>query len=61
NVYVVEVKVKPTIDDLKDLMRKVEVVQRRYGKQVIPILAGTLVGEDIKVLAKSEGVEVYTY
>jgi len=61
NVYVVEVKVKPTIDDLRDLMKKVEVVRRRYGKQVIPILAGTLIGEDIKVLAKSEGVEVYTY
>jgi hypothetical protein len=61
NVYVVEVKVKPTIDDLRDLMKKVEVVRRRYEKQVIPILAGTLIGEDIKVLAKSEGVEVYTY
>jgi len=61
NVYVVEVKVKPTIDDLRDLMKKLEVVRRRYGKQVIPILAGTLIGEDIKVLARSEGVEVYTY
>ena len=61
NVYVIEVKVKPTIDDLRDLMKKVEVVRRRYEKQVIPILAGTLIGEDIKVLARSEGVEVYTY
>jgi len=61
NVYVIEVKVKPTVDDLRDLMKKVEVVRRRYEKQVIPILAGTLIGEDIKVLAKSEGVEVYTY
>jgi predicted nuclease with TOPRIM domain len=60
-IYVVEVKVKPTIDDLKDLLTKAEIVQRRYEKPTIPILAGTLIGDEVKAFAKGKNVEVYSY
>jgi predicted nuclease with TOPRIM domain len=60
-IYVVEVKVKPTIDDLKDLLTKAEIVQKRYEKPTIPILAGTLIGDEVKAFAKGKNIEVYSY
>ena len=60
-IYVVEVKVKPTIDDLRDLLTKAEIVQRRYEKPTIPILAGTLIGDEVKAFAKGKNIEVYSY
>jgi hypothetical protein len=60
-IYVVEVKVKPTIDDLKDLPTKAEIIQKRYEKPTIPILAGTLIGDEVKAFAKGKNIEVYSY
>jgi len=60
-IYVVEVKVKPTIDDLKDLLTKAEIIQKRYEKPTIPILAGTLIGDEVKAFAKGKNIEVYSY
>jgi predicted nuclease with TOPRIM domain len=60
-IYVVEVKVKPTIDDLKDLLTKAEIIQKKYEKPTIPILAGTLIGDEVKAFAKGKNIEVYSY
>jgi hypothetical protein len=60
-IYVVEVKVKPTIDDLKDLLTKAEIIQKRYEKPTIPILAGTLIGDEVKAFAKGKNIELYSY
>jgi predicted nuclease with TOPRIM domain len=60
-VYVVEVKVRPTVDDVRGLLAKAEVVERKYGKQVVPVLVGALIGDDVRAFAKSKAVEVYCY
>jgi chromosome segregation ATPase len=60
-VYVVEVKVRPTVDDVRGLLAKAEVVERKYGKQVVPVLVGALIGDDVRAFAKGKAVEVYCY
>jgi len=60
-VYVVEVKVKPTVDDLRELLAKADAAQRRYGRPAVPVLAGTLIGSDVRALARSKGVRLLSY
>ncbi|NPA22901.1 MAG: hypothetical protein GXO23_01195, partial [Crenarchaeota archaeon] len=62
SVYVIEVKIKPKIEDIGRLLSKVELVSKRFaGKKIIPILVGALVGEDVEEQAKLKGIEVYLY
>ncbi len=61
-VYVVEVKVKPRVEDIGRLLSKVELVSRKFvGKKIIPILVGALVGRDVEEQARLRGIEIYVY
>jgi Holliday junction resolvase-like predicted endonuclease len=61
NVYIVEVKVKPTRKHVDSLLKKAKVVQERYGKPVISILAGAMIGNDVEKYAESKGIKIYRY
>lgn len=60
-VFVVEVEVRPRIDDVGALLAKAEVVGRKLDKQSVPVLAGTYVGREVELYAKNKGVLVLTY
>ncbi len=61
-VYVVEVKVKPKHGDVNKLINKADIVRKHYpGKEVVPVLAGALIGREIQEYARSKGVKVYVY
>jgi hypothetical protein len=61
SVYVVEVKVKPRTRDIRELLAKTRVVEEKYKKPAIPVLAGTLLGNDVLTLAESKGIRVLSY
>ena len=62
SVYVVEVKVRPKASDVGKLVAKAEIVGRSYvGKEVVPILVGAMIGEDVEEYALKKGVKVYAY
>jgi hypothetical protein len=61
SVYVVEVKVKPRTRDIRELLAKTRVVEEKYKKPVIPVLAGALLGNDVLTLAESKGIRVLSY
>ncbi len=59
-VYVVEVKVKPRHQDIGRLIVKADLVRKHYpDKQVVPILAGTMIGREIEEYAKEKKIRVY--
>jgi hypothetical protein len=58
NVYIVEVKVKPTRKHVDSLLKKAKVVQERYGKPVISILAGAMIGNDVEKYAESKDIKI---
>jgi len=60
-VYVVEVKVRPTINDVGALLAKAEVVQRNLNKPTVPILTGSYIGGEVEAYAKGKGVKIYRY
>ena len=60
-IYVVEVKIRPKHEDVGRLLAKAELVSKRMGKPVVPILAGALIPDDVEEYAVSKGVEVYRY
>lgn len=60
-VFVVKVKVKPDIGDVGALLAKAEVVSLKLGKPVVPVLAGALIGGDVRGYAEGKGVKVYSY
>ncbi|MCC6054024.1 MAG: hypothetical protein LM589_01715 [Thermosphaera sp.] len=61
NIYIVEVKIKPTRKHVDSLLRKSKATMERYGKPVVPILAGTMIGNDVEEYAESKDVKVYKY
>ncbi|MEM4465584.1 MAG: hypothetical protein QXJ95_08540 [Ignisphaera sp.] len=61
SIYIVEVKVRPSIEDVGSLMVKAEVVEKRFGEPAVAILAGALIGDDIRAYAESRGVKIYSY
>ncbi len=62
SVYVVEVKVKPKISDVRELVAKARLVKNMYKDQkVIPILAGALINTRVEKYALKQGVEVKRY
>ncbi len=59
-VYVVDIRVKPKIDDISKLLVKADILSNKYiGKLIIPVLAGTVIEDNVKDYAKSRGVRVY--
>ncbi|ABP50840.1 MULTISPECIES: hypothetical protein [Pyrobaculum] len=60
-VYVVEVKIRPKIDDVGALLAKAEVVKAALGKEAVPILTGTWIGDDVEKYARGKGVLVFSY
>ncbi|MEZ0394536.1 MAG: hypothetical protein ABWK00_05805 [Desulfurococcaceae archaeon] len=59
--YVVEVKVKPSIEDVDALKAKAEIVASQLRKTVMPVLAGALVGREVEAYAEGKGVRVFKY
>ncbi len=59
-VYVVEVKTKPKHQDIGNLIVKADLASKHYpDKQVIPILAGSMIGREIEEYAKEKKIRVY--
>jgi len=61
NIYIVEVKVKPTRKHIDNLLKKIKAIQEKYKKPVIPILAGTMIGNDVERYAESRNIKIYKY
>ncbi len=60
--YVVEVKVRPTINDVGALLAKADVVREKLGKPIVPILTGSYIGSEVEAYAKGKGgVRMYRY
>lgn len=59
-VYVVEVKVKPEIEDVGALLAKSEVVRGALGREAVPILTATWIGDDVEKYARGKGVLIYS-
>jgi len=62
SVYVVEVKVKPKHEDVGRILAKSDVVAKHYkDKEIIPVLAGTMIGKEIEEYAQQKNVKIYNY
>ena len=62
SVYVVEVKVKPKHEDVGGLLAKLDVVKKKYpGKNVVGVLAGAMIGREVKEYALRKNILVYAY
>ena len=59
-VYVVEVKVKPEIEDVGALLAKSEVVRGALGREAVPILTATWIGDDVEKYARGKRVLIYS-
>lgn len=42
--YVVEVKLKPTVDDVRELLTKANSIRDEVSRDVLPILTGAYIG-----------------
>ena len=60
-VYVVEVKIRPKVEDVGALLAKADVVKSALGKEAVPILTGAWIGDEVEKYARSKGVLVYRY
>jgi len=61
-VYIVEAKTKPRHRDLRRLLAKAEAARRLYeGKEVVPVLVGSMIGGEVEEYALEKGVRVYQY
>ncbi|AFA38117.1 paREP7 [Pyrobaculum oguniense TE7] len=58
-VYVVEVR--PRVEDVGALLAKAEVVRGALSKEVVPVLTGTWIGDDVEKYARGKGVLIYSY
>jgi len=62
SIYIVEVKVKPRHEDVGLLIAKVDLVKAKYpGKNVVGILATTMIGREVEEYAIEKGIQVYKY
>jgi len=61
-VYIVEAKTKPRHRDVRRLLAKAEAARRLYeGKEVVPVLVGSMIGGEVEEYALEKGVRVYQY
>jgi len=61
SIYVVEIKMQPNHQDVNELLEKSEAVERATGKKVIPVLAGTWIGREVKEYCRERNVIVLEY
>lgn len=61
SIYVIEVKLKPEIHDVDDLLNKFERVKQSFVKSSIPVIAGIWIGNEVESYAKGKGVEVWKF
>jgi len=59
--YAVEVKVQPSHHDVREVASKAAELKRKLGKEVVPVLAGTWVGSELRQLADRYGVRIVEY
>ena len=59
--YAVEVKVQPNHHDVREVASKVAELKSKLGKEVVPVLAGTWVGNELRQLAEKYGVKIVEY
>ena len=61
-VYVVEVKTRPRTSDVSSLLHKANTASRNYpDKQVVPILAGARIPQNVAKKAVEKGVKIIVY
>jgi len=61
-VYIVEAETKPRHRDVRRLLAKAEAARRLYeGKEVVPVLVGSMIGREVEEYALEKGVRVYQY
>ena len=60
-LYAVEVKVQPNHRDVREVASKAEELKSKLGKEVVPVLAGTWVGSELRQLADRYGVRIVEY
>ncbi|MEM1898137.1 MAG: hypothetical protein QXD36_03490 [Sulfolobales archaeon] len=61
-IYVVEIKIKPKHEDIGVLIAKLDLIKKfQPEREVVGVLAGTLVGKEIEAYAREKGVLVYRY
>ncbi|MDK6029234.1 hypothetical protein QPL79_07640 [Ignisphaera sp. 4213-co] len=61
SVYVAEIKIKPSVEDVKDLINKTEIVGRKFGKSVTSIMADVYIGDEVINFARSRSALIYSY
>ena len=60
-LYAVEVKVQPNHHDVREVASKAAELKSKLGKEVVPVLAGTWVGSELRQLAERYGVRIVEY
>ena len=60
-VYVVEVKIRPRIEDVGALLAKADAVRSALDKEAVPILTGAWIGDDVEKYARGKGVLIFSY
>ncbi|MDW8086335.1 MAG: hypothetical protein RMI45_08900, partial [Ignisphaera sp.] len=61
-IYVVEVKVRPSYEDVGRLIAKIDLTRERYPeKSIVGIIAGAMIGKEIEAYARGKGITAYTY
>mgnify|MGYP001626259753 CR=1 FL=1 len=61
SVYIVEVKTKPDIEDIRDLIDKADIASKKFNKPVTSIIAGVYIGDEVRIFAERKNIVVYSY
>ena len=61
NIYIVEVKIKPSKKHVNKLLRMAKIVEERFKKPAILILTGAMIGDDVERYAENKNVKIYRY
>ena len=61
NIYIVEVKIKPSKKHDNKLLKMAKIVEERFKKPAILILTGAMIGDDVEKYAENINVKIYRY
>jgi DNA repair exonuclease SbcCD ATPase subunit len=61
NIYIVEVKIKPSKKHVNKLLKMAKIVEERFKKPAILILTGAMIGDDVERYAENKNVKIYRY
>ena len=61
NIYIVEVKIKPSKKHVNKLLRMAKIIEERFKKPAILILTGAMIGDDVERYAENKNVKIYRY